>query len=241
MRSALLAIALAAIPVSVTHASGASTCPAPEFAPAVASIEAEQRLAVVTRALERAEDQSVRWGGTWRATFQTTAALQFGLSLAAKTDADRIDLVAGGIKSSVGLVFAFVFRLPAERHSGPYADRPWTEGPLCARLAAAEEALERDARFEKRGRSIGMQALGLGFNVAVGVTAFLMHKRLWSVLLATATGTFVGELRVLTQPTVASEALDAYQTGLTAPPKVAVVPLIVPHPGGAELGVALTF
>lgn len=238
MRSALLAIALAAIPVS----AGAASCPAPEFAPGVASVDAEQRLAVVERALARAEDQSVKWGGFWRATFQTTAAVQFGLSLAAKTDADRIDLVAGGIKSSVGLVFSFLFRLPAERHAGPYADRPWTEGPLCARVAAAEEALERDARFERRGRSIGMQALGLGFNVVVGVAQYLLHKRLWSVLLASATGAIVGEIRVFTQPTVASDALDAYRTGLPAPAaRASIAPYLLPHPNGADLGVAITF
>lgn len=232
-----LALLIAAIPVSAS----AATCPAPEIAPSVGAIDAERRIAFLDRALDKAENESERWGGFWRATFQTAAAVQFGLSLAAKTDADRIDLLAGGIKASVGFTFATVFRLPAERHAGPWADRSWREGDICARIAAAEEALERDARFEKRGRSIGMQALGLGFNIGVGVATFLMHKRLWSVVLATVTGTIVGEVRVFTQPTVASEGLDAYRTGVIAAARVKVMPTVLPREGGAELGVALVY
>ncbi len=238
MRWAALAVVVA-IPASAS----ASSCPAPEGAPAVASIDAERRLAFVEGALDRAGEQSAKWGGFWRATFQTTAVVQFALAKVAKRDADRIDLVAGGIKSSVGFVFALVFRLPAERHDGAWGDRPWREGSLCERLASAEQALERDAKFERRGRSIGMQALGLGFNVAVGVVQFVMHRRLWSVALATLTGGTVGELRVFTQPTIANDAFTAYQSGAVSSTKTAlhVVPLVVPHPGGAELGVAVSF
>jgi hypothetical protein len=221
--------------------AAAATCPAPADAPALSSVDAEKRLAYVERALERAEEQSAKWGGFWRAAFQTTAAVQFSLAKVAKKDADRIDLIAGGIKSSTGLVFAWVFRLPAERHEGPWGERPWKEGPLCDRLASAELQLETDAKFEKRGRSIGMQALGLGFNVAVGVTTYFMHKRLWSVLLGMVTGGIVGEIRVFTQPTVATEAVASYKTGVVAPTAWNVMPLVTPHPGGGELGIAVTF
>jgi hypothetical protein len=237
--SVVVAIAVSA-PLSALSA-GAATCPAPADAPNLASVDAERRLAFVESALDRAEAQSAKWGGFWRATFQTTAAVQFSLAHVAKRDADRIDLIAGGIKSSTGLVFAWVFRLPAEKHEGPWAERPWREGALCDRLASAEEALERDAKFEKRGRSIGMQALGLGFNVAVGVTTYLMHKRLWSVLLGMVTGGIVGEIRVFTQPTVASDAIASYKTGVAAKTAWSVLPTVMPHPGGGELGVALTF
>lgn len=238
MRWAALAVVVA-IPASAS----ASSCPAPAEAPAVAPIDAERRLAFVEGALDRAGEQSAQWGGFWRATFQTTAVVQFALAKVAKRHPDRIDLVAGGIKSSVGFAFALVFRLPAERHDGPFGDRPWKEGSLCERLALAEQALERDAKLERRGRSIGMQALGLGFNVAVGVVQFVMHRRLWSVALATVTGGIVGELRVFTQPTVANEAFTAYKSGAIAPRTAAlqVIPLVVPHPGGGELGVAVAF
>jgi hypothetical protein len=231
------ALAIAAFPA----AASAATCPAPESAPSVASIDAEKRLAFVERALDRAEHDSARWGHFWRAAFQTTAAVQFGLSLRARNDADRIDLIAGGIKSSVGFTFALVFQLPAERHSTPWADRPWREdGDVCTRLAVAESALERDARFEKRGRSLGMHALGFGFNLGVGVVTYFMHKRLWSVVLATITGSIAGTTRILTQPTVATEAFDAYRSGMSSTAPVSVIPIVTPQPGGAEFGIAIT-
>lgn len=228
--------------VALPTSASASTCPAPADAPALTSVDAERRLAFVEGALDRAGEQSARWGGVWRATFQTVAAVQFSLAHVAKRDADRIDLIAGGIKASTGLVFAWVFRLPAEKHEGPWGDRPWKEGALCERLASAEEQLERDAKLEKRGRSVGMQALGIGFNVAVGVTTYFMHKRLWSVLLGMVTGGIAGEIRVYTQPTVASEAIASYKTGTIASTTAwRVMPLVTPHPGGGELGLAVTF
>lgn len=236
MRWAPLAIALA-IPASAS----ADTCPAPADAPALSSVDAERRLAFVERALDRAAAQSSQWGHFWRATFQTTAVVQLTLAHVAKRDADRIDLAAGGLKSTTGFLFALIFRLPAERHDGPWAARPWKEGSLCARLSAGEEALEHDAKLERRGRSLGMQALGLGFNLAVGVTTFLMHKRLWSAALGVVTGGIVGEIRIFTQPTVANDALTTYKTGVVPSAPVSLAPVVVPLPGGASFGVAASF
>jgi hypothetical protein len=239
VRPAAIAIVLAAI--ALTGNAAATTCPAPEGGAAgLTAVEGERRLAYLEGALARASDQSVKWGGFWRVAFQTSAAVQFSLALTAKKDADRIDLTANGIKASVAFLFAAVFRLPAEKHDGPWAEQPWTEGPICARVAAAEEALAKDAKFEKRGRSLGMHALGFGFNVAVGVTQFLLHRRLWSVALTTVSGAIVGETRIFTQPTVATESYESYLAGQLET-KVSIVPLITPTPGGMQMGVAVTF
>jgi hypothetical protein len=236
------AIAIVAAAIALSQNTLATTCPAPEGAsPVLTSVEGEQRLTYLEGALSRAGEQSTKWGGVWRATFQTAAAVQFSLALVAKKEADRIDLTANGIKASTGFLFALVFRLPAERHDTPWGDRPWTDGPLCARVASAEAALANDAKFEKRGRSIGMQALGIGFNLAVGITQFVLHRRLWSVALTTISGAVVGEARVFTQPTVATESYEAYLAGKLETTKVSIIPTIVPVPGGAEMGVALTF
>lgn len=241
MRPAAIAIVVAAIAFSKN--SPATECPVPEGgSETLRSVDAERRLTHVEGALSRAGEQSAKWGGFWRAAFATAAAVQFSLSLRANDRDDRIDLVAGGIKASTGFVFALVFRLPAERHEGPWGDRPWEEqGPLCARLASAEAALAKDAKFEKRGRSIGMHALGFGFNLAVGVVQYVMHKRLWSVGLTTLGGTIVGETRIFTQPTVATEAYDAYLAGTLPTPKVSIAPMVLPIRGGVEMGLAITF
>lgn len=239
MRLATLATVLATIPAS------AASCPSPEGAPAVASIDGERRLAFLETSLDRATTQSVKWGGFWRASFQTVAVAQFTLGHLAKREADRIDLIAGGIKASTGFLFATAIRLPAESYDRAWGPRVWEEGPLCVRVAAAEAALMKQESYERRGRSFSMHALGLGFNVAVGVIQYVMHRRLWSVALAMISGGIVGEIRIFTQPTDSTRAMDAYRAGAfgaSAPSApVAVMPLIVPHPGGGELGVAVAF
>lgn len=241
MRPAGIAIVIAAIVASEN--ARATECPAPEGgSESLRTMEAERRLTYVEGALSHTSEHSAKWGGFWRAAFATAAAVQFSLSLRANDRDDRVDLVAGGIKASTGFLFALVFRLPGERHEGPWGDRPWEhEGALCARLASAESALARDAKFEKRGRSIGMHALGFGFNIAVGIVQYVLHKRLWSVGLTTLGGTIVGETRIFTQPTVATEAYDDYLAGKLATAKVSIAPTIVPIAGGAEMGLAVTF
>ena len=238
MRPAAIAIVAAAIAISKN--GKATTCPVPEGAAGLSSIDGERRLSYLEGALSRAGEQSAKWGGFWRAAFATSAAVQFSLAIRAHKEADRIDLIANGIKGSTAFLFALVFRLPAERHDAPWGDRPWTEGPLCARVASAEAALANDAKFEKRGRSIGMQALGLGFNIAVGVTQFILHRRLWSVALTTVSGAIVGETRVFTQPTVATDSYESYLAGKLET-KIAITPIVVPIAGGAEMGLAMTF
>jgi hypothetical protein len=236
VRPFAFAIALTAAP------AWASRCPAPEGgSQALADVDAARRLTYVTSALDRASDQALKWGGGWRATFQLSAAVQFGLAFRATRYADRVDLTANGIKATTAFLFSTVFRLPAERHNEPWSTtRPWDEGPLCARLAAAESALANDAKFERRGRGLGMQALGLGFNLAVGVTTYLMHRRLWSVALTSVTGSLVGQLRIYSQPTVAMDAEEAYLAG-RFDRSLAIAPFVVPTPGGAEAGVSITF
>lgn len=220
----------------------AQSCPVPEGAsPALASVEPSRRLSFVTGALETAGAKSDRWGGFWRVAFQTSAAVHFSLAHLADNDATRVDLIAGGVKSTAGFLFAAVLRLPAERHYDAWADRPWEEGDVCTRLAAAEAALEKDAKFEQRARSIGMHALGISFNIGVGVAAYLVHRRLWSVVTATLVGGAVGETRIFTTPTVATEALADYRGGKLGSAKVAVTPIFLPQPGGGEFALALTF
>lgn len=238
-----LVCASAGVSLCVAKPARAQTCPVPDDAsPALSSIDGSRRLAFVRSALDEAGRSSNRWGSFWRATFQTAAVTQFAIAHAVEDRADRIDLVAGGVKASVGFVFALVFRLPAERHHDEWADRPWEQGEdTCARLAAAEAALEKDAKFERRARSPGMHALGLSFNFAVSVATYLLHHRLWSTSAAFVSGGLVGEARVFTTPTVATDALGAYRAGKLTETKVSLTPTVVPTPGGAQLGLLLTF
>lgn len=86
-----------------------------------------------------------------------------------------------------------------------------------------------------------MHVLGLSFNIGVGVFTYLTHHRLWSTASAMVVGGAVGEARVFTTPTVATESLAVYRTGALEPRKVSFTPLVLPRPGGAEAGFLLEF
>ena len=101
--------------------------------------------------------------------------------------------------------------------------------------------IARDARFEQKARGVGMHALGLSFNVGVGIAAYALHRRLWSVVSATVVGGLVGEARIWTTPTVATEAWSHYRSGRLVDAKLAWSPVIVPQPGGATLGLSGSF
>lgn len=227
---------------ATSPAQAEDSCPVPEGAsPALASVEPARRLSYVTGALTEAGEKSDSWGRFWRVTFQAGAVVQFAMAGVAKRDADRIDLLAGGAKSLVGAVFAYVARLPAERHHPAWADHPWEKGDLCTRLAQAELALEKDAKFEQRARGIGMHALGLTFNIGVGVAAYLMHHRLSTVASSVVIGGIIGETRIFTTPTVATAALTDYRAAKLDSSKVAFTPLLLPQPGGGHLLLSWTF
>lgn len=226
---------------SLSHSAHAQSCPVPEGAsPALSSVEPSRRLSFVKGALDEAGTRSARWGAFWRVTFEVSAIAQFALARGTQKDADRVDLFAGAAKSSVGFLFATLFRLPAERHAY-VVDNKWEEGDVCTRLAAAESALELDAKFEQRARSVGMHALGISFNLAVGVATYLIHHRAWSTISATLIGGAVGEARVFTTPTVATEALTDYRAGRLSGGKIAITPIVVPQPGGGHFGLAVSF
>lgn len=240
---ALVVAALAILPAA--SAKGAEDrCPAPpEGAPELASIDPEVRLAWVDAALRRASERAQTWGWAWRATFQTAAVAQLGLASAVQSRATRIDLLAGSFKSTTGFLFAMVFPLPAERHHDPLAPEREDPRPLCARLAEAEATLVRDAAGERRARSLGMHALGLGFNAAVTVVVGLMHGRWWTAVGGAISGGIVGEARVFTTPTVATEALDRYRSANLGAPraKASIAPVLAPTRDGVELGVTIVF
>ncbi len=242
-RSVVLASFAAGLALA-SPAAAADSCPAPPGgSPELASVDPDVRLAFVDAALRRSSERARTWGWAWRATFQTAAVVQLGLAGAVQDRASRIDLTAGGLKATTGFLFAMLFPLPAERHHDPLAPELEDRRPVCARLADAEALLALDAAGERRARSLGMHALGLGFNAAVTVVVGLMHGR-WSTAIGGAvTGGIVGETRVFTTPTVASESLDRYHAGqLGAPkPKAAIAPLLAPTRGGLELGVTIVF
>ncbi len=247
VESAVLGAILVALP---SHASAApeGTCPAPEGASETLSrVDPEERLAFVSDATRRAGEKAALWGSFWRATFQVAAGAQIGLAKATTDEATRIDLTAGALKSSVGLIFGYVFMLPAERHHDAFG-RARAQGveqderPLCERLAEEETRLANDAKGERRGRSVGMHALGLGFNVAVGIGSGLMSKRWSTVILGMVVGSIVGSTRIFTQPTVATEAWEAYSQGrVPKKTQVSVAPWIAPTGSGLELGIAASF
>jgi hypothetical protein len=224
----------------MTDSPPALVCPAPEGASeSLARVDGRRRIAYLDAALTEASIDASNWGRFWRATFQTTAVAGFVVAPFFDKKADRVDSYASGAKSTVGWLFASIFTLPAERHR----DREPPKEASCDTIASLERTLAADGEGERKGRGIGMHVLGGVFNVAVGVTVGLIHHRWWTAISGMAIGGAVGELRIFTQPTTATDAYARYVSGelATSAPKPTLSAAIVPLPGGAAASFDWTF
>jgi hypothetical protein len=109
------------------------------------------------------------------------------------------------------------------------ASRP---GPVdCAVLAEAERLLVHSADSEAQGRGWVMHAANVLYNVATGLVLGLFFGRWSSAVFTAVSGTLLGEVTILTQPTGAEDALRLYREGHLRPGEVATRP-------GWHLGVA---
>jgi hypothetical protein len=117
--------------------------------------------------------------------------------------------------AKTALGFASMLLLPLPQALGPAQPPapPSGEAALRGRLAAAEARLRRAARMGALGKSAWARLAGLAVNLTGALWLWLHHDQPRLAATSFLAGGLVGELRILTQPTGAEEALAALEAG----------------------------
>ncbi len=241
MRLISLALVLAAVPAR------AADCPVPEgFAPSLALVDGADRLRFLRYGMRHAAHESRVWA--WSTVGVQLLAGNVQLLGATHSDdpGQRIDLWFG--VGAVGFSLLQIAAVPplVTIDQLVVEKRSAREGSTCAVLADAERRLERDAWSERRGTGPAMHVATILVNVAAALALGILFDRWTSAEINLFAGTAVGELQVLTEPTLSVDLFERYRAGDLTPRKGErtalrwrVAPMVRSDGGG--LGFALGF
>ena len=225
-----------------THAD-AAVCPAPEGAPAVATIDSEVRIEYLTRAFDREVRDIDTWSWTWGGIY-TAAAIAQGTVLVVTTDhATKIDLAVGTIAAAFGALsltlLPLKLTLPMRSASHAADQRGLGEDP-CLALAGAERTLLGVARDQALSTGIVGHIGNVAVNLGIVLILGLGYGHWVSAALSGGIGLAVGETNAFTQPHHLAEVLEHYRSGRldSTTPKLSswsVVPVVSPTMSGATV------
>lgn len=208
-------------------------CPVPAGASAsVGEWEPGARLAFIQSHLRVDAHRARLWTGGWASGYGVLTLGQLALA-PLFSPGDQVDLYVGAASTAGGMVALLAVPLDV------MADAPALDalvaghpGPVdCAVLAEAERLLVHSADSEAQGRSWVMHGANVLYNVATGLVLGLFFGRWSSAVFTAVTGTLLGEVTILTQPTGAEDALRLYREGSPRP-------TVGGAPPGWHLGVA---
>jgi len=242
----LLAVAASLTP-TVSHAD---TCPAPPFAPSLASVDAKARIDFLVRAFDREIFDIDAWSWTWGSVYAAGAIGQGALLPFTPDPGKRIDLKVGivsttfGAVSLYGLPLQLTLRLRSARRALSDADA----ADPCVALARAERTLlrvEKDQAFANGiAGHLGNVAVNLVFAGILGVG----YHRWPSAALSAGVGIPLGEGNAFTQPHHLTDVLGRYRSGqldvrgTPGPPLPtfawSIVPIVSPRLSGAALALS---
>jgi hypothetical protein len=223
--------------------AGASVCPAPEEAPAVATIEPERRLAYLTQAFDREVRDIDTWSWTWGAIY-TAGTIAQGTALALTTNhATQIDLAVGTIAAGFGALSLTLLPLKLTLPMRSASDAAKRKGPgedPCPALANAEQTLVSVAKDQAFATGIVGHIGNFAVNLGIALVLGLGYGHWVTAAVSGGVGFAVGETNVFTQPHHLAEVLERYRSGRLDPatPKLSsfsVVPVVSPSMSGAAL------
>jgi hypothetical protein len=241
-RSVFAAAVLGTAGLASTHA-GAAVCPAPEGAPAVATIDPEVRIAYLTQAFDREVRDIDAWSWTWGGIY-TTAAIAQGTVLALTTNhATKIDLTVGAIAAGFGALSLTLLPLKLTlpmRSASDAAKQRRLGGDPCLALASAEQTLVSVAKDQALSTGIVGHIGNVAVNLGIALILGLGYGHWVSAAVSGGIGLAVGETNAFTQPHHLAEVLERYRSGRLDPTtaKVAscsVVPVVSPSMSGAAV------
>jgi hypothetical protein len=231
--------ALAFVGVSAaSRTAAASPCPVdPAIGPAstvLATLQPDERTAFLRTRIDTAARRSRIWAASWGAGLGALTIGQLAIAPAVPR-ADRIDFWVGAVASGIGALSRVVFLPAVLRERRRLARLPRNAG-RCDRLAAHERAVAASAKGERQGRALWMHGLTLAYNAGVGLVLGLAFHRPVPANRLAAIGAVIGEVMVVTQPTVMLRTLDDYRAGrLFGPGTWRPRPLVLRGGGGIGL------
>lgn len=229
--------------VGTSGSASAAPCPVDPAiespSPALGAAEPEKRLSFVRGRIDRAARSSRIWALSWGLGLGALTVGQLAL-VPAVPRADRADFWVGAAASGIGALSRAVF-IPAVLRQRRRLQRYDEEGTsTCDRLRSAERALVASAKWERQGRALWMHGLSLAYNAGVGLVLGLAFDRPVAGNRLAALGAVVGEVMIVTQPTMMLRTLRAYRSGdLTGPTRWRPAPLVLRGGGGVSIGAAI--
>ncbi len=204
-------------------------------APGLAAIDAEVRLAYITRSLDRAHHNAWLFERLWGGVFAVGAVGSVGLGYLVDDKAFATGQYVSGGKSFIALISTFVLPLRIRRV------RKNDPRDVCTKLVDAEAAFRWSAVREKKKKGLLEFVEGLALNLSG--TAFLGFRYgYWREAIAgSILGTSVGLFRMYTAPKTARNALGRYKAGtLGTSAPAAVAWAISPWVARRSSGMSLT-
>jgi hypothetical protein len=222
-----IALALALAPCPVDPAIGPA-------APGLATRDPAERTSFLQARIDTAARRSRIWAASWGAGL---GALTIGQLAIAPTVAreERADFWVGAAASGIGALSRAVF-IPVVLRERRRLARLGGSTTACERLAATERAVAISAKGERQGRALWMHGLSLAYNAGVGLVLGLAFDRPVAGNRLAALGAVIGEVMIVTQPTVMLRTLKDYRAGtLFGAGTWRARPLVLPGGGGLGL------
>jgi hypothetical protein len=221
----------------------AAVCPAPEWAPAVATIDSEERIEYLTRAFDREVRAIDTWSWTWGGIYAAGTIGQ-GIALGLTTDhATKIDLAVGTIAAGFGALsltlLPLKLTLPLRSASAAAEEKRLGDDP-CLALAGAERTLVRVAKDQAFSTGIVGHIGNVAVNLGIALILGFGYGHWVSAAVSGGIGLAIGETNAFTQPHHLAEVLEHYSSGGLdpTPPKLSswsVVPVVSPSMSGATV------
>ncbi|MDJ0722715.1 MAG: hypothetical protein QNJ04_13865 [Desulfobacterales bacterium] len=208
--------------------------------PRLSEEEIERRLRFIEQRLNDGRGSARRWQYGWSSFFSASTALQGYMAVKSSNADNEAKYTVGAVKSAAALALMFLRPLPAVKGAEPIGTMPLgTPERKAARLAAAEELLETNARRARERKSWKRHSAAVAVHF-IGSGAIAAFGDLRDAAVSNVTGIAISQIHIWSQPHRAIDDLSDYERAFPDPPAPEEFTWeLTPIRGG--LGVAIHF
>lgn len=208
-----LALATSSI-VATSSGAAAQSCPAPAGAdPALAALDARDRVHFLQRELGAQARYAALWQTTWFLARTGILAEQVALAALSTSPDDRLDARITSVFAALPPIGTILFGLRVARDGPRFLelDHLDTDASRCALVARGEQFLARDAANEDEQRGWLQHVLHIGGSTALFLILGVGFGHWTNAIFNGLAGIALGELQILSQPTGLVGAWERYR------------------------------